>query len=114
MAHGAGLAVIFPAWAQYVYKHDIARFAQFAVRVFHCPMNFADPQQTAEDGIRACQQFFALLGMPVTMDELGIPNDRYEQMAEKCTWFGSRKVGNFVPLDQDDIAAIYQLAEKRF
>ncbi|GAA3319215.1 hypothetical protein GCM10020331_025200 [Ectobacillus funiculus] len=34
IAHGAGLAIVFPAWMKYVYKHDINRFAQFANRVW--------------------------------------------------------------------------------
>jgi len=41
VAHGAGLAVIMPAWMKYVMKHDVTRFAQFAVRVWNCDMNFA-------------------------------------------------------------------------
>ena len=32
-AHGAGLAVTFPAYLGYVWKHDPARLRQFAVRV---------------------------------------------------------------------------------
>ena len=50
-AHGAGLAVISPAWMKYVYKHDVNRFAQFAVRVWGCDMNFASPEITALEGI---------------------------------------------------------------
>ena len=43
-AHGAGLAVISPAWMKYVYKHDVMHFAQFAVRVWKCDMYFDDPE----------------------------------------------------------------------
>ena len=32
-AHGAGLATVFPAWAKYVYQHDIPRFVRFATKV---------------------------------------------------------------------------------
>jgi alcohol dehydrogenase YqhD (iron-dependent ADH family) len=35
VAHGAGLAVVLPAWMKYVYKHDIKRFSQYAVRVWN-------------------------------------------------------------------------------
>ena len=34
IAHGAGLAVLFPAWERYVYKENIQRFSQFARRVW--------------------------------------------------------------------------------
>lgn len=32
-AHGAELAVIMPAWMEFVYKHNVLRFAQAAVRI---------------------------------------------------------------------------------
>ena len=50
-AHGAGLAVISPAWMKYVYKQDVMRFAQFAVRAWGCSMDFANPERTALKGI---------------------------------------------------------------
>ena len=56
-AHGAGLAVISPAWMKYVYNHDVNRFAQFAVRVWGCDMNFADPEITALEGIARFESF---------------------------------------------------------
>ena len=43
VAHGAGLAVVFPAWMRYHMNKDVMRFAQFAVRVYGCPMNFEHP-----------------------------------------------------------------------
>ncbi len=50
-AHGAGLAVVMPAWMEYVLPHDPVRLAQFAVRVFGCEMDFAHPEATARQGI---------------------------------------------------------------
>ena len=47
ICHGAGLAVISPAWMKFVYKQDINRFAQFAVRVRGCDMNFASAKALA-------------------------------------------------------------------
>ena len=57
VAHGAGLAVVFPAWMTYVMKHDINRFAQIAVRVWGCEMNFANPEETAKEGIKRFKEF---------------------------------------------------------
>lgn len=34
IAHGAGLAVMMPAWMKFVMQHNVTRFAQMAVRVF--------------------------------------------------------------------------------
>jgi len=44
VAHGAGLAVVFPAWMKYVYKNNLDRFVQFAVRVWNVEMNFDEPE----------------------------------------------------------------------
>jgi len=51
VAHGAGLAVVFPAWMKYVYKNNLDRFVQFAVRVWNVEMNFDEPERTALEGI---------------------------------------------------------------
>ena len=52
-AHGAGLAVTMPAVFTYVMNHDVMRFAQIAVRVWGCEMDFAHPEKTAREGIEA-------------------------------------------------------------
>jgi len=57
VAHGAGLAVMFPAWMKYVMHHDIQRFAQFAVRVWGCEMDFQNPENTARQGIEKWNNF---------------------------------------------------------
>lgn len=93
VAHGAGLAVIFPAWMKYVYKENIARFAQFAVRVWDVEADFNNLEEVALEGIRRIENFFKSVGLPVTLGELGIPEDKLELMAEKCTERGP--VGNF-------------------
>ena len=58
LAHGAGLAIVFPAWMKYVYRQDPERFVQFAVRVFGVEQNFHHPEQTILEGIRRLEDFF--------------------------------------------------------
>ena len=70
-AHGAGLAVVLPAWMEYVMEHDVLRFARFAVNVFGCEMNYAQPEQTAKAGIACLRAFFRRLNMPQTLTEVG-------------------------------------------
>ena len=62
--HGAGLAVIMPAWMTYVYKHDVMHFAQWAVRVWNCKMDFTNPEKTALDGIQAFKNFLKSIVWP--------------------------------------------------
>lgn len=110
VAHGAGLAVIFPAWMKYVYKHDIERFTQFAVRVWNIDYSCDSPERTALEGIEAMTAFFKKIGMPTTLKELGIEDDRFEEMAIKATNSGANTVGGFVPLKKEDIINIFKLA----
>ena len=113
VAHGAGLAAIWGSWARYVYKNDIGRFAQFAVRVHGCEMDFDNPEATALEGIRKMEDFYRLMKMPTNLRELGLPDVTDEQifeMADKCTNHGAIKVGSFVPLTTEDIVAILKMA----
>ncbi|NKF08652.1 iron-containing alcohol dehydrogenase [Clostridium gasigenes] len=110
IAHGAGLAIIFPAWMKYVYKHDINRFAQFANRVFDVEIDLKDLEGTALKGIEALKNFFKEIGLPVTLEDANISDDRLEEMAEKRTENGT--VGNFVKLNKEDVLNIYKLAIK--
>lgn len=109
LAHGAGLAIVFPAWMKYVSKHDPQRFLQFAVRVFGVEQDFRNPERTIREGIRRLQEFFRGIGLPTTFKEAGLPGDRLEEMAEKCTGKNTQRVGSFLPLDQQDVLAIYKL-----
>jgi alcohol dehydrogenase YqhD (iron-dependent ADH family) len=109
IAHGEGLAVAFPAWMKYVYKHDINRFCQFAVRVFDIEMNNAQPEKTALEGINRFEKFLSSIGLPVRLKELNISGDRIDEMVNKATKNGSIKLGSFVQLDSHDCKEIYKL-----
>lgn len=109
-AHGAGLAVIMPAWMKFVYKHDIMRFCQMATRVFGVKMDFSDPEKTALEGISAFRAFLTSIGMPSTLGEVG---GKKEDIAELVKTFGLKdgeRTGGFVNLSSEDVAHIYELA----
>ena len=108
VTHGAGLAVVFPAWMLYTYKEDLQRFVQFAVRVWDVDMAFADSEGIALEGIARMKRFFSSLGMPVSLKELNIGSERLEEMASKAVAYGP--VGKFKELDQDGVLAILKLA----
>ena len=108
-AHGAGLAVIMPAWMEYVCRHDVMRFAQIAVRLWGCQMNFADPEKTAREGIRRFRQFLHSIGMPINFAELGAKEEDIPKLVEKFG-IGDGKTGGFVSLTAADITEIYRIA----
>jgi hypothetical protein len=113
VAHGAGLAVIFPAWMKYLYKHDINRFVQFAVRVWNIEPNYFSPEETAWKGIEALEKFFLSINLPITLEGLGITDDRFEEMADKATNSDQSTLGNFVKLKKSDIYNILKLASEK-
>lgn len=110
-AHGAGLAVVFPAWMTYNMNHDVNRFAQLAVRVWGCQMDFAHPEVTAKEGIECFKTFLKSIGMPTTFAELGAKEDAILEMAHKACYGdgGSGEIGGFVKLNEQDVVNIYKL-----
>jgi alcohol dehydrogenase YqhD (iron-dependent ADH family) len=108
--HGAGLAVIFPAWMKYVYKVNVERFVQFAVRVWDVDLGFESPEAIALEGIRRLESFFHDMGLPVRLDDLGVPSDEhFDVMAAKAVAYGP--LGNFKKIHKDDILHILKLAQ---
>jgi len=108
VAHGAGLAVVFPAWMEYVLHEDLARFVQFAVRVWGIDPDSGSPEQIARQGIQRQKRFYQELGLPVSLSEMNIPDDRLDEMAEKATRSGP--LGNFKKLERADVLEILKLA----
>ncbi len=111
-AHGAGLAVTMPAVFTYNLSHDVMRFAQIAVRVWGCQMDFANPEVTAREGIEALRNFLISIGMPKNFEELGAKEEDIEKLAYTCCYGKGNEggtIGGFVALEQKDVEAIYRL-----
>lgn len=108
--HGAGLAVLFPSWMRHVYRNRIDIFVQFAVRVWNVEPDFQDPEKTVIEGIERLKSFFKQIGLPTTLRELGVCDDRLEEMALRCTGSGRFKIGSFMKLGKDDVLSILRNA----
>lgn len=110
-AHGAGLAVVFPAWMEYNMNHDVMRFAQVANRVWGCAMDFQHPEVTAKAGIQAFRTFLKSIGMPQTMAELGGKEEDIPYLAHTAAYgnVNNGTLGGFVVLQEKDMENIYRL-----
>ena len=110
-AHGAGLAVVFPAWMEYTMNHDVMRFAQVANRVWGCAMDFQHPEITAKAGIQAFRAFLKSIGMPQTMAEVGGKEEDIPYLAHTAAYGNDNggTLGGFVVLKEEDMANIYRL-----
>lgn len=109
-AHGAGLAVTMPAVMEYNMKHNVMRFAQAAVRVWGCQMDFAHPEVTAKAGILAFRNYLKGLGMPQNFAEVGAKEADILQMARTACFGDGRtgSLGGFVSLNEEDVINIYR------
>ncbi|MBN2325269.1 MAG: iron-containing alcohol dehydrogenase [Spirochaetes bacterium] len=115
--HGAGLSVIIPAWMKHIVRKNPARtagkLAQFAERVWNVEpagTKPADQASVADEGIDRLKAYYHGLGLPTSLRELGVPSDRFEEMAKKATENGPQ--GNFFACDEEDIMEIFRFAEK--
>lgn len=108
VTHGAGLAVVFPAWMKYTLKHDVARFTQMAVRVFGCEMDFFDPERTARKGIARLEAFWKACGLPTRMEEIGGKKEDIPYLVDHLG-LDERTIGNFVPIGAEEATAIYEM-----
>lgn len=106
IAHGAGLAVLFPAWARYIYKHNIKRFAKFARNVWD--VDTEDDEACAIAGIEKMSEFFSFLGMPQRLGDFGLDNTCVDTLADLCTFHKTRTIKSYIELDYDVIKEIYE------
>lgn len=108
VTHGAGLAVIVPAWMTFMTTVRPSKIAQFARRVF----DIVEPDDTkaALAGIEALKRFFKSLGLPVTLAELGVENPDIDLLVEKVHENKGETFGGYYPVTHEVSRAIYQLA----
>lgn len=107
VAHGAGLAVVVPAWMRYVAERNVGKVAQFARRVMD--VTAADDRTAALEGIERLRSFYHGIGMPLSFTELGIEQPDIPRLVEKLHEHKGNPIGNYVKLGPEDTDAIYRL-----
>lgn len=114
IAHGAGLAILTPAWMQYVYKTNINMFVQFAVNVMGVEGSYRAPEAIVAEGISRLREFYKKMGLPATLTEIGIEESKFELMAKKATgeaYGKEHSIGGLKKLNWQDVQEIYKLAK---
>ncbi|RSX53549.1 iron-containing alcohol dehydrogenase [Bifidobacterium goeldii] len=107
--HGEGIAVLAPAVIRYVSQYQPERYAALARAVFDVPEDATDIEaaHVLADGLAA---YFAQLGMTQRLRDLDIPQSSLPDIAARITDHGRTRIGNYYPLSQEDVLAVYQLA----
>lgn len=108
VTHGAGLAVIAPAWMRYVLTINPHKLVQFAERVWDIPPQQTE-EQTALKGIEAFEAFLKSIGMPLTFAEIGASGKDIDTLTQKLLE-GKETEGNYVKLAAEDVKKIYHYA----
>ncbi|MGE4506555.1 MAG: iron-containing alcohol dehydrogenase [Desulfovibrionaceae bacterium] len=113
ITHGAGLAIVGPAWMRFAARHRPERFAQFAERVFGIAPEGKDARTLADEGIDAYVAFLREIGCPTTLSEVHIGDELFEQYAKDAALVVRDENGNLrgrPAMTRDDIVAVLRSA----
>lgn len=108
VTHGAGLAVVFPAYITYMAHHKPEKAAQLATRVFDVRPS-GSMTDDALEGVSRMKQFFRSIGMPVTLAALGIDNPDIPMLVQRLHQNKGEKMGAYLPLSAKESTEIYNL-----
>lgn len=108
ITHGVGLAILTPHWMKYVLdQNTVDNFVEYGVNVWGIDKN-RDKMSIANEAIEKTKEYFVSLGLPTTLKEVGIGEDRLEEMAKKSVSRG--KIGVIKALDEKDVLNIFKAA----
>lgn len=107
VTHGAGLAVVFPAWMTFMASHRPAKVAQLGRRVFGVAES--DDKQAALRTVDALRAFFKSIGLPLTLSQLGVDTPDFATLTRKFHENKGTPFGPYYPLQPVDTEAVYRL-----
>ncbi len=103
--HGAGLAVLHPTYYRHIYKDGLAKFKRFAAEVWNISPDGKTDEEIARAGIDALERFIQEIGLPATLQELGINGDvDLKMVADSC----ATVPGSYRKLTQEEIFEIFK------
>ena len=106
IAHGAGLAVLWPAWAKYYLQFDEDKFDKFAKNVWNS--NIPNKLENAKQGIKLTEEFFRYIGMPSRLADFRVGVVDIDLLIDKLTDGGTHTVANpHKPIDEEVARIIY-------
>ena len=77
VAHGAGLAVVIPAWMKWHKNQNIKQYERFSKEIFN--------ENSADKGIELLEAWFTKIGAPVTLESANIPRVGIKELAKNAS-----------------------------
>jgi alcohol dehydrogenase YqhD (iron-dependent ADH family) len=113
IAHGAGLAILIPAFMKVAHTHRLEKYRQFADRVFGINPEGRDAESVARDGIACLEGFFSEIGVATRFRELGIGPEIFERIADDAIRVSGTdgRLGGRPRLDRAGILQVLELAK---
>ncbi|GAA0816864.1 iron-containing alcohol dehydrogenase [Clostridium tertium] len=109
ITHGVGLAILTPAWMEYVLDDNtVDKFVEYAINVWDLDRS-KEKYDLAKEAINKTREFFISLDIPTTLREVGINEEKLEKMANQSVR-RRKTIGNFKPLNAEDVLNIYKAA----
>ena len=103
--HGQGMAVLQPVYYRHIFEDGIGKFVRFAERVWGISPEGKKREELAEAGIDALVEFIREVGLPTSLRELGIKNDKkLKDIAESCHY----SPGGYRKLEKDEVLEIFR------
>lgn len=103
--HGAGLAVLHPVYYRHIYKNGLVKFKQFAINIWGTSTDGKTDEEIALAGIDALEDFIVEIGLPVTLQGLGIDeNTDLKAIADSCAIVP----GSYKKLTREEILDIFK------
>lgn len=108
VAHGEGLAIVFPAWMTYVARQKPQKIAQFGRRVFNIVEE--NDSVAATKAIDALRKFYSeTLQMPLYLSDIGLENIDIDALSKRLHINKGEFLGNYIKLTDNDTCEIYRL-----
>lgn len=110
VAHGAGLAVMIPAWMEFCAHRNPDKLWKFAINVMSVNPAGKDTDEIIDEGISELKNFYHDLGMTTSLRELIGEEPDIDKMVKSLERNMGKELGSYVPLSMEDCAEIYRLA----
>lgn len=111
--HGASLTAIWSSWARYIYQKDINRFCHLGKVIFGLNETNQNDKTMALETIKHFEEFFTSLNLPINISQLigrVLTDEELTYLTSMCTDNDTKTIGNFSPLNYQDVYAIFKLA----